>query len=50
MEYMPPVGGAKQDLPELTDHCRPSGKQTFAEHDYAPEGTPRCRRCATTEK
>lgn len=22
--YMPPVGGVKQDLPELTDHCRPA--------------------------
>jgi hypothetical protein len=31
--YMPPVGGARQTLPELTDHCRPRGRKTSPEHD-----------------
>ncbi|MFJ4152770.1 hypothetical protein ACIP10_35075 [Streptomyces galbus] len=46
--YMPPVGGAKQNLPELTDHCRPGGEPTYPEHDYFTAGI--CRRCGATEK
>jgi hypothetical protein len=47
-DYMPPVGGAKQSLPDLTDHCRPSGETTYPEHDYAAPGP--CRRCGDDEK
>ncbi|WP_158965112.1 hypothetical protein [Streptomyces flaveus] len=46
-DYMPPVGGAKQALPEL-DHCRPGGQTTYPEHDYAAAGP--CRRCGAAEK
>lgn len=47
-DYMPPVGGAKQTLPELTDHCRPSGDMTYPEHAYTAAGP--CRRCGADEK
>jgi hypothetical protein len=48
--YMPPVGGSKQSIPELTDHCRPSGEKTYPEHSYSANGPARCRRCGVTEK
>ncbi|MEU6611540.1 hypothetical protein ABZ922_42115 [Streptomyces shenzhenensis] len=48
--YMPPVGGAKQVLPELTDQCRPRGEKTYPEHDYPATGEVRCRRCGAAEK
>ncbi|MER6432109.1 hypothetical protein ABT272_30955 [Streptomyces sp900105245] len=48
-DYLPPVGGAKQTYPELTDHCRPPGRQyTYAEHDYTTAGP--CRRCGIEEQ
>ncbi|WP_146232340.1 hypothetical protein [Streptomyces sp. NWU49] len=42
----PPVGGAKQARPELTDHCRPRGRRTYPEHVYPATGQARCRRCS----
>ncbi|MGW0877162.1 hypothetical protein ACWD3Z_42890 [Streptomyces sp. NPDC002740] len=47
--YLPPVGGYKQALPELTDHCRPGGEKTYPEHDYPATGDARCRRCCAAE-
>lgn len=46
----PPVGGAKQALPELTDHCRPRGRRTYPEHVYPATGQARCRRCGAIEE
>ncbi|MFC9891461.1 hypothetical protein [Streptomyces pilosus] len=48
--YQPPVGGNKQDHPEITDHCRPGGETTHPEHDYPATGPARCHRCDATEK
>jgi hypothetical protein len=48
--YMPPIGGAKQPLPELTDHCRPRGGKTYSEHDYPGSGQAGCRRCGADEE
>jgi len=48
--YMPPVGGAKQTLPELTDHCLPRGRKTSPEHDYPASGPAVCRRCNIHEQ
>ncbi|MBQ0850229.1 hypothetical protein J8N05_18710 [Streptomyces sp. BH-SS-21] len=50
VSYMPPVGGAKQTLPELTDHCRPAGEKTHPEHAYPSTGPAICRRCGMEEK
>lgn len=47
-DCMSPVGGPKQSHPELTDHCRPGGEETFPEHDYTATGP--CRRCGADEK
>ncbi|MFJ8785739.1 hypothetical protein [Streptomyces sp. NPDC102476] len=48
--YMPPIGGAKQTLPELTDHCRPRGGKTYPEHDYPSSGQAVCRRCGADDE
>jgi hypothetical protein len=48
--YMPPIGGMKQTLPELTDHCRPPGEKNHPEHDYPRSGQAICRRCGAKEK
>lgn len=48
--YMPPIGGAKQALPEITDHCRPHSGKTYSEHDYPLSDQTRCRRCGADEE
>jgi hypothetical protein len=48
--YMPPVGGTKRALPELTDHCRPRDGKTYPEHAYPSCGQARCRRCGAAEE
>lgn len=48
--YMPPTGGAKQTLPELTDHCRLRGEKTYPEHDYPSFSQGGCRRCGADEE
>ncbi|GAA1236246.1 hypothetical protein [Streptomyces rhizosphaericus] len=48
-DYVPPVGGMKQHLPELTDQCRARNGQTHPEHTYPAAGAARCRRCGAHE-
>ncbi len=44
----PPVGGTKQSLPALTDHCPQSGRNTHPEDAYTPVGP--CHRRGAVEK
>ncbi|WP_181849613.1 hypothetical protein [Streptomyces parvulus] len=47
---MPPVGGAKQSYPEITEHCRVGDETTYPEHDYPTTDHARCNRCGAIEK